>query len=383
MMMTLMLYQLYVVAGGALFFVLVRLIAAERWRFRDRGVRLTTEEAPSLSICIPARNETNAMTECLESVLASDYPKFEVIVLDDNSTDNTSHLIRAFAHAGVRFVQGAQPPEGWLGKNFALEQLLEEASGRYILFLDTDTRLEVGTVSRLMALRQERNIEMLSVIPQRTDIWRASTWCATLRHFWEIIFAWREHPGAASSAWLIDRQTLLQDVGGFTHLRDAVQPERLIAGEYAKTDDYQLLISSRELGLRYEKKWTSHIDASLRLLYPRFGGSVINVLIGVGLLAAVIIPQIVLLRAVFVGWNETLIPAVAIGLLAMLGLTLYHRLIWSHWWWLSWLVSPYIAWQELIVLVLSAINYHRGAIRWKGRHVPLEQTRRQQSAPKR
>ena len=114
------------------------------------------------------------------------------------------------------------------------------------------------------------------------------------------MFARRDQPGAASSAWLVDRQSLARDIGGFAHVRDAVQPERMIATEYAKTSSYALVISSAELGLRYEKKWTSHIDASLRLLYPRFGASVLNVLIGVGLLAAIVMPQILLFQGITV-----------------------------------------------------------------------------------
>ena len=64
------------------------------------------------------------MNDCLERVVASTYPKLEIIVLDDHSQDNTSALIKSFAHKGVRFVEGTKLPEGWLGKNHALQLLL-------------------------------------------------------------------------------------------------------------------------------------------------------------------------------------------------------------------------------------------------------------------
>ena len=138
-----MFIELYVVAFSALVFVLVKLRKARRTFLFTRPPRITSsDQLPSVSVCIPARNETHAMSECLESVLASDYPKLEAIVLDDHSSDNTSHIIRAFAHAGVRFVEGDELPDDWLGKNFSLQTLANEASGKIILFMDVDTRLE-------------------------------------------------------------------------------------------------------------------------------------------------------------------------------------------------------------------------------------------------
>src|SRR5690606_10627587 len=61
------------------------------------------KELPTVSVCIPARNETNALEDCLRSMLANDYPKLEILVLDDCSQDRTAEVIKSFAHAGVRF----------------------------------------------------------------------------------------------------------------------------------------------------------------------------------------------------------------------------------------------------------------------------------------
>ena len=83
-MITLVFIELYVVAFSALVFVLVKLRKARRTFLFTRPPRITSsDQLPSVSVCIPARNETHAMSECLESVLASDYPKLEAIVLDD------------------------------------------------------------------------------------------------------------------------------------------------------------------------------------------------------------------------------------------------------------------------------------------------------------
>src|SRR5690606_8106890 len=117
------LYVWYAVLLGVFGVGAVRLRQALR-RFSSKTTMTKAtiiDDMPSVSVCIPARNEAHAMTDCLEHVLRSNYPKIEVIVLDDLSGDKTSSLIKAFAHDGVRFVEGEPLPDGWLGKNHALE----------------------------------------------------------------------------------------------------------------------------------------------------------------------------------------------------------------------------------------------------------------------
>jgi glycosyltransferase involved in cell wall biosynthesis len=110
-----------------------------------------TTKLPSVTLAIPARNETYALAHCLEAALQNDYEKLEIIVLDDCSQDNTSQLIKSFAHAGVRFIQGDTPAEGWLGKNQACATLLKEGAGEYIIFIGIDTQLEILSQNLLLS----------------------------------------------------------------------------------------------------------------------------------------------------------------------------------------------------------------------------------------
>src|SRR5688500_11530400 len=86
-------------------FILWRLWRAFALYRMPREIKLRTE-MPSVTVCIPARNEMHALAECLERVLASDYEKLEILVFDDSSLDDTPTLIKSFAHEGVRFVPG-------------------------------------------------------------------------------------------------------------------------------------------------------------------------------------------------------------------------------------------------------------------------------------
>lgn len=369
-MIALVFIELYVVAFSALVFVLVKLRKARRTFLFTRPPRITSsDQLPSVSVCIPARNETHAMSECLESVLASDYPKLEAIVLDDHSSDNTSHIIRAFAHAGVRFVEGDELPDDWLGKNFSLQTLANEASGKIILFMDVDTRLERESIRLMVEDMLFENRKMLAVIPQRNDTYRASSWLSTLRYFWELVLNSRTIPGVSSAAWMIDRHVLIDELGGFGEWRDEVQPESHIAAELTKTDEYQLVVSTPALGVNFEKKWASQIETSRRLLLPRFGNSVTSVLLGASLSCTVIMTQIVIIVAILErSWIMLGVEAL-LGGMAVIVFAQYYRMTLRSRWPLALFLSPYIVWQELYLLLSSVVGYKRGTITWKGRVV--------------
>src|SRR5260370_34443482 len=78
-------------------------------------------QAPLVSVVVPARNEERAVEAAVRSLLAQDYPSFEVIVVEDRSTDRTADVLRSLAaDPRLRVVSGVEPPEGWLGKPHAL-----------------------------------------------------------------------------------------------------------------------------------------------------------------------------------------------------------------------------------------------------------------------
>lgn len=369
-MISLIFAQLYIVAVGALLFAIVKIARAFwQYRFVPAPRILTDAELPTVSVCVPARDETHAMTACLESVLASNYPKLEVIVLDDDSSDDTPNLIRAFAHAGVRFVPGEPLPDDWLGKNFSLETLLEEASGRYVVFMDVDTTIAPGTIRQLVEYMRARELAMISVMPQRYDTYRPSAWLGSLRYFWELVLGSQARPATSSALWAIERRVLRDNLGGFGYWRDEVRPESMVARELAKTDDYAFLRNSPDLGVRYEKKWSSQVETARRLLLPRFYNSVASVIVGAGLVLSVVLSQIIIIVAL---WQQSWVFVwfeIALSALAAILFAGYYRLAWARRWWLGVLFSPLVAWQELVLLLASAIGYRRGTITWKGRAV--------------
>lgn len=325
------------------------------------------DDMPSVTVCIPARNEDHVMSDALESVIASTYPKLEIIVLDDMSGDNTSALIKAFAHEGVRFVEGTKLPTGWLGKNHALQGLLNEASGTYILYMDIDTRLSPDSIEQLVAYAQQEEVAMVSVLPRREDGFRASVLFSPLRYFWEIMFHRKSSPATASNAWLIHRKTLLDTWQSFEPFKDAVQPESRISSALMATGQYRFLIGTEMLGVSYEKKWRSQLATSARLLFPLLQMKMPSAIIAALDLLILTGPFWILLSFFFIGFNFNQLIA-AFFILIFAGLYgMYLKNVWKRSWLVGGLLWSLIALQEAILLIASAINYSRKAVTWKGR----------------
>lgn len=345
----------------------VRLDRAFR-RFRIRKMYTAAIEAPSVSICIPARNETHAMTQCLERVLASDYKKLEVIVYDDGSSDDTSVLIRSFAHAGVRFVAGDKLPTGWLGRNHALDVLAREASGTYIVFLDVDTAISPSTISWLVGYAMTEKVDMVSVLPRRNDTWRVSVLFGPLRYFWELILSRASSPAAAGSLWLIARHTLLETLGGMTSYKNDVMPEASMAARLT-SEKYHCLIGNEALGVSYEKRWSSQVETSRRLLYPMAGNNWLSGIFALLGLALLNVPFFVMLSGFITGWTSIHMTALVFVCVFALFYVTFTRHTWQSRWWLGALVWPIVIFQELVLLVQSMLGYAQGTITWKGRPV--------------
>lgn len=339
--------------------------------------KVKEEDLPSVSVCIPARNEGHALADSLQLLLMSDYPKLEIIVLDDNSSDNTTALIKSFASEGVRFVEGSPLKAGWLGKNHALKELLDEASGSLVLFIDIDTHVESGTITKLVNYTLANDVDMVSVLPRRVDPTRASVVMSPLRFFWEVMFHRADAPASANNAWLVKRSTLTAgEFEGFASLSSVVKPEARIAARLAEQNKYRFVVGTKNLGLNHQKKWRSQLDTSIRLLYPMLGGkwwlaifAVLDLLImlipptlvAVSLTSSVTLPAIIFWPSLVVAASYSILYGI------------YTKRVWQHGWLIGAILWPVLVLQEAVLVAVSAVKYARGTVTWKGRPVLLEE----------
>ncbi len=199
------------------------------------------EPAPLVSVVIPARNEERSIGTCLESVCASDYPDFEVIVVDDRSDDATANVARSVPRGRARrvlVVEGDELPEGWFGKPWACAQGVRGTQGGLLLFTDADTVHSPELLGMAVAGLEEDRADALSVMGRQL-----------METFWERVIQpqifllmvlrfpdLRRHcepdrwKGAiANGQFILIRRTTYDDVGGHEAVKNEVVEDLRLA----------------------------------------------------------------------------------------------------------------------------------------------------------
>jgi chlorobactene glucosyltransferase len=134
---------------------------------------------PKVSVILPARNEEKYIAKCLDSLLAQDYPNFEIIAINDGSTDRTGEIIGLYAKNDRRVVRVDTPakPEGWIGKNWACAQGYRAATGDYLFFTDADTKHAYTVISLAVGHMLAEGLGALTAVPKLlcNDLWTKIT----------------------------------------------------------------------------------------------------------------------------------------------------------------------------------------------------------------
>ena len=125
----------------------------------------TIRERPLVSVIVPARNEEVCLGACLQSLVVQTGVSWEIIVVDDGSTDRTREIAQSFP--GVRVISAPPLPPGWVGKNNAVSAGAAKARGEWILFTDADTVHRPGSLARSVAEAQKRGVALLSYSPEQ------------------------------------------------------------------------------------------------------------------------------------------------------------------------------------------------------------------------
>lgn len=139
---------------------------------RLRRTNSALGEAPIVSVLVPARNEALNIEKCVRSLLAQDYPDFEVIVLDDQSTDETPDILEELrtANPALKIIPGEPLPLGWLGKHWACHQLSQQGRGELLLFTDADTWHEPHALRDSVSALHENQADLLTAFPHEAVI---------------------------------------------------------------------------------------------------------------------------------------------------------------------------------------------------------------------
>ena len=131
----------------------------------DNVPPLQRENVPKVSVIIPACNEAATIEPALKSILSLDYADLEVIIVNDRSVDGTGAVLEQMQkqYPGLRIYNISELPEGWLGKNHALQYGAERAWGEYLLFTDADIVMEKSSLARAMYHMLENKLDHMSM----------------------------------------------------------------------------------------------------------------------------------------------------------------------------------------------------------------------------
>ena len=142
-------------------------IARERLEPRLAPCDGLPDDGPLVSVLIPARDEAARIGACLDGLARQSYRRFELIVVDDGSTDGTAEVARAYAGRirGLQVQIGAALPDGWAGKPWACWQAASRARGDWLLFLDADVTPGPDLLAALVARAEARQLDLLTAMP--------------------------------------------------------------------------------------------------------------------------------------------------------------------------------------------------------------------------
>jgi len=192
------------------------------------------EHRLEVSVIIPARNEEASLASCLESLIAQTGLSFEIMVVNDHSTDRTGEIAASFP--GVRVIDAGPLPDGWTGKNNAVATGAREARGNWFLFTDADTVHLPGSLARALSEAKEHNVDMLSYSPEQIAV-----------TFWEmailpVVFAElvRQYPpskvsdpnspeAAANGQYILVKREAYDAVGGHAAVASSILEDVALA----------------------------------------------------------------------------------------------------------------------------------------------------------
>ena len=337
---------------------------------------IANKDLPSITVCIPARNETESLESCLRSLIESDYPKLEILVLDDCSQDRTSDIIKGFAHDGVRFVKGRLPPKGWLAKNWAYQQLVEEANGDILIFCGVDIRFGTSTLRQLVMTLLAKRKQMISVMPLNkmpSGGWLRAMLVQPVRYAWELSIPRRlfNRPAVLSSCW-IARRELLEHSGNFSGVKSSISPESHFARAAIQTDGYSFVRDGNQIGVSSLKTFQDQMETAVRTRYPQLHRRP-ELVMAVSLIEVFVMLASLPIAVAGLALSKPFIaiPSIAAGIIGSFVFTRIINLTYGRVSLLAWVISPIAVIFDIGIRHYSMWKYEFSSVEWKGRNVCL------------
>ncbi|MGH8129080.1 MAG: glycosyltransferase [Gammaproteobacteria bacterium] len=333
-------------------------------------------DLPAITIVVPARNEAKTLEPAMRSLLALDYPRLTIVAVDDRSEDATGALLEDFTDKRLQVLHVHDLPDGWLGKNHALDQGARQSDSEWLLFTDADIVFAPDTLRRAVTAVKETGVDHLTALPRLTgaSIGLKTALPAFAMNFGLSVRPWRAaNPKSRASCGvgafnLIRRSTYLT-LGGHTRIAHAPHDD-LALGQLIKHAGYRQICMQADslLSVRWYRTLPEFIHGLEKGSFAYFGYRLAP-LVGATLIQAALclwpVAGLFLLHG-----NALVLDAAAVATMLLLGIHSAYRL---HFSWLFGLVYPLSALIMLIVIWNSALRIRlRGGLEWRGTFYPLK-----------
>jgi len=232
------------------------------------SLNVLEENLAFVSIIVPTRNEEDYVERCLLSLLRQDYPNFEIVAVDDNSSDTTLDIMEDIKNKNNRKTIGLPvdklkilslkyKPDKWTGKTWASENGYLHSRGTILLFADADTNyVSRDLIRKAVSYMQKENLDVLTGIPSSEKL--NGFWSKILMPAWDFINILFKVGSAdvndpkskvaylMGSFFLIKRQTFV-NLGTFESVHDAIQEDKAL-GVVIKKGGYKMkLVALKEM----------------------------------------------------------------------------------------------------------------------------------------
>ncbi len=344
-------------------------------------------DGPLISVCVPARNEENNIRGCAEALLAQTYPRFEVIVLDDRSTDATPRILKELSSdPRVHILHGTQLPDGWAGKPHALVQAAAAARGDWLCFVDADTFLLPEALAGCYVKAVATGADMFTMLTRQVTgtFWEKVVMPMVMTSL-SVGFSPRQvndpkrRIAVANGQFILIKRSVYKALGGHERIKDRIVEDKALA-ELVKWNGYRLVLADgrqvaqtrmyRSFPQMWEG-WTKNIYLGLRdqpglIFLGAFGGLLL-------VLSALFLPVWPVLGLVWIlrggGWLALLVILQSLLLWAALLFAraqVAHAMRISRWYAFTLPLGAGVFATMMIVSAWKVVSGH--GVTWRGRH---------------
>ncbi len=355
------------------------------------------EDYPMVSILIPARDEELNIKKCVKSLLNQNYPNYELLVLNDNSSDKTEEILKKIKiefesslknknkknKVNFNYFNGKKLPDDWLGKHWACHQLEQKSQGELILFIDADTWHHPDTLKVAVNSMLHEKANFITVLPKE----EANTFAEelsmplipwSLQTFMPLVIAKRSRRPALSATigqfMLFDRKSY-HYIGGYPSIRDKVLDD-VTFGRKIKSFGlkWRIYDGKKYVNCRMYRNFKDVFDGLTRSIYPVFKSNIFYFGFSILFLAFTFIAPWMII-------SLSLLQFALLNLLTSLNLymALFSTLITTITWIISnyrfkysqfiTLIHPLIIITMVYLAVHSMIKSLEGSVTWKGRKI--------------